>query len=337
MTRFKLIIVLFSFYACHSIQEKDNHDSFGANEKVQWIQAARDLPSDDSLFYLDYPAPLFRKVFDAKEDIKSANLYITAAGYYKASVNGKPVGAIALDPAWTDYSKRIYYTVYDVSSLLNDGDNCLGVSLGNGFYNPLPLRKWGRRNLRNDLSVGKPTFLARLVINYTDGTTKEIASDTTWKYALGPMIKNDVYIGVAYDSRKEIPAWNTPGFDDSKWKSAIKGNDPGGKLEETFFPPVQVTEEITPIGISIPDPGIYVVDMGVNFTGSYKIKLTGNPGDTIKFRFGEPLLGLQQCAGKQDQCEHAQEPGAQRDEKRDCRGFPDHQLSSSFTQSPLIL
>ena len=99
-------------------------------------------------------------------------LYITAAGYYKASLNGKQVGKNALDPAWTDYSKRIYYTSYDVTSMLEDGDNCLGVSLGNGFYNPLPLRKWGRRNLRNDLTVGKPAFLAIMIIYYDNGETE---------------------------------------------------------------------------------------------------------------------------------------------------------------------
>ena len=34
---------------------------------------------------------------------------------------------------------------------------------------------------------------------------------------------------------------------------------------------------------------IYIVDMGVNFTGLYRIRLKGQPGDTITFRFGERL------------------------------------------------
>jgi alpha-L-rhamnosidase len=60
----------------------------------------------------------------------------------------------------------VYYTEYDVSAMIQEGMNCLGVSLGNGFYNPLPLRKWGHRNLRNDLPVGKPAFIAKLIITY---------------------------------------------------------------------------------------------------------------------------------------------------------------------------
>jgi len=289
MNKLKIVVILFSLAACNTIPTKTNNEGFGVNDKVQWIEDGRELPTSDSLFYLDNPAPLFRKEFKADISIENAKLYITAAGYYKASINGKPVGEKVLDPDWTDFSKRIYYSEYDVLSLLQNGENCLGVSIGNGFYNPLPLRKWGHRNLRNDLTVGKPAFLAKLVIHYKNGKSEEIASDTSWKYAFGPIIKNDVYIGVAYDARQEIKGWNAVGFDDSTWDMAKESEGPGGKLQKTLSPPVQVTEEITPVDIFAPESGIYIVDMGVNFTGSYKIKLEGNPGDTIAFRFGERI------------------------------------------------
>jgi len=159
----------------------------------------------------------------------------------------------------------------------------------NGFYNPLPLRKWGRRNLRTDTNVGKPTFLAILLIEYKNGRLEEIVSDTTWKYTYGPIIKNSVYLGVAYDARQEINGWNVPGYEDNLWEPAQKSNSPGGKLQKAFFPPVQITEEITPLEISSPESGLWLVDMGVNFTGTYKIKISGNIGDTISFRFGERI------------------------------------------------
>jgi alpha-L-rhamnosidase len=214
-------------------------------------------------------------------------LFITAAGYYKATINGAPVGNSVLDPAWTTYSKRIYYTEYDVTSLIGSGINCLAVSLGNGFYNPLPLRKWGRRNLRTDLKVGKPAFIAQLRIKYEDGNTKSVMTDNTWKYSYGPVMKNDVYLGVTYDARKEQKGWNTADYNDNQWSMAIKGVDPGGELQKTFFPSVQITKEIAPVDIYSPEAGVYIVDMGVNFTGTYKIKLYGKPGDSIVFRFGE--------------------------------------------------
>ncbi len=287
--KFTIIIFFLAFISCNTVKDKPTI-GFETENDAQWITDEMKLPATDSLFYLDHPAPLFRKEFATDKELEKATLIITAAGYYKASVNGAPIGNNELDPAWTDFSKRIYYSEYDVTSMLSEGENCLGVSLGNGFYNPLPLRKWGRRNLRNDLAkVGKPTFIAKLHIQYKNGKTAQIVSDTTWKYTYGPLLKNDVYLGVAYDARHEIIGWNKAGFSDENWKPAEIGENPGGELQKAFSPPVQITEKITPVEISSPEKGIYVVDMGVNFTGTYKIKLAGNIGDTITFRFGERI------------------------------------------------
>ncbi|MEX2235267.1 MAG: family 78 glycoside hydrolase catalytic domain [Cyclobacteriaceae bacterium] len=289
MKKIKFAIILISLVACSKSVKKTPRVEFNENQEAQWITDERELPASDSLFYLDNPSPLFRKEFNLDNTIESAKLSITAAGYYRASINGKRVGKNVLDPAWTDYSKRIYFSEYDVTSLLNEDKNCLGLSLGNGFYNPLPLRKWARRNLRKDLTVGKPVFLAKLIITYQDGTSEEIVSDNTWKYAYGPIVKNSVYLGVAYDARREIEGWDFPGFNDDLWRYAEIGKKPGGTLQKAFFPPVQVTKEIDPVKIYSPQHGIWIIDMGVNFTGTYRIKLSGNHGDTISFRFGERI------------------------------------------------
>jgi alpha-L-rhamnosidase len=289
MKKLYLLILAAALYGCSKNQEEAPNHEFGEDDNTKWITDGRPLPASDSLFYLNHPAPLFRKEFKTDSSIKEAKLYITAAGYYSAFINGARVGKNVLDPAWTDFSKRIYYTEYDVSATVQKGLNCLGVSLGNGFYNPLPLRKWGHRNLRNDLPVGKPTFIAKLIITYNNGQSKEITSDDSWKYDYGPIIKNDVYLGVVYDAREEQEGWNDTGFSDRAWKLVLVDEGPEGKLQKSFFPPVQVVKEITPVEIYSPDPGTYMVDMGVNFTGGYKVRLKGNPGDTIVFRFGERI------------------------------------------------
>jgi len=285
-----LVPVLLLILSCGREKPDTVHKGFSAISRAQWIEDGRPLPASDSLFYLDWPAPLFRKEFKVPSSVRHAKLYITAAGYYNVTLNGKKVGENVLDPAWTDYSKRIYYTEYDVTSLVNKGGNCLGVVLGNGFYNPLPLRKWGHRNLREDLKkVGKPVFIARLHITYRNGWSEEIVSDQSWKYNFGPLTRNSVYLGVTYDARKEIRAWDKAGFDDSSWEAARPGFKPGGELQQSFFPPVRITREIQPVGISSPEEDVYLVDMGEVFTGTYKIRIRGNRGDTISFRFGERI------------------------------------------------
>lgn len=274
-------------------KESDSNESvddstFFNLENAFWITDERALPETDSLFYLNHPAPIFRKEFNSKENIKKATLYITSAGYYEVTINGERIGKNMLDPAWTDYSKRIFVSEYDITSQIEANENCLGVTLGNGFYNPLPLKKWGRRNLRVDLAkVGKPTFIAKLLLTYANGETKEIVSDNTWSYSYGPIIKNSVYIGVAYDAQQEIKDWNKANFKDESWKKAVTSEEPDGIIQKAFFPPVQVTDEITPTAINELKNGGYLVDMGTNFTGTYNIKFQGKKGDTIVFRFGE--------------------------------------------------
>ncbi len=271
---------------CISWREKDpKSENLDQNK---WISNCSSVLTDDASMYANHPAPLFRREFvvDAAK-IRKATLYITAAGYYKATLNGERIGDIYLDPAWTTFSKRIYYTEYDLTASLKKGANCLGVALGNGFYNPLPMCFWGTYNLRNALPTGIPTFTARMVVEYTDGRINEISTDDSWKFASGPVLKNSVYLGEWYDARSELPGWNRIGFKDSDWTKACIVNSPTAKLQPRFFPPVKITDTFSPAKISSPAMGVYLADMGTNFAGIYKIRMKGNPGDTIILRFGE--------------------------------------------------
>ena len=287
---YKILIAFFLFPILLSCNKSTDRPSENADFlHSSWITDARVWPVADSLMYGEYPAPLFRKEFSVKGSLKSATLYITAAGYYSAFLNGKPIGKNYLDPAWTDYSKRIYYTEFDITSDIKEGTNCIGTTIGNGFYNPLPMRMWSTFNLRDYLPVGKPTFIARLKLEYDNGETEVVITDRSWKYSYGPILKNNVYLGEVYNAGKEIEGWNLAGFDDSGWKKSDENSGPGGILQKAFFPPIQLTGRHNPIAVSSPERGIYIMDMGVNFTGLYRIRLKGEKGDTVTLRFGERL------------------------------------------------
>jgi len=49
------------------------------------------------------------------------------------SINGEKVGDHFLDPGWTQYSKHALYVTFDITSQLQQGNNAIGVMLGNGF------------------------------------------------------------------------------------------------------------------------------------------------------------------------------------------------------------
>ncbi|MDP4883287.1 MAG: glycoside hydrolase family 78 protein [Opitutales bacterium] len=257
--------------------------------KAEWLNDGIPQPEKDEDFFKDDPAPLFRKPFKLTGPVKTARLYITALGYYRASLNGEMVGDQHLDPLWTRPDKRVFYSTFDVTHSLTAENNCLGVSLGNGWYNPLPLRMWGRKNLREHLPVGRPQFIARLQIEYADGSSKSITSDASWKVTQGPILRNNIYLGEKVDARKEVPGWDKPGLDDSDWSTAQTVSAPEGALEALPLPAIKVTKEIRPVSITEPNKGVYIVDMGQNFGGWASFDFDVTAGTEISIRYGELL------------------------------------------------
>ena len=257
--------------------------------KARWIEDGRPTPERDEDFYADDPAPLFRKSFILPKGAKRARFYVTGLGYYEAFLNGRRVGDHVLDPGWTNYQKRVYYSTYDVTGLLRKGENVLGVLVGNGWFNPLPLRMWGNRNLREALSVGRPRLIGQLEAELEDGSRIVIATDPTWKVRGGPVLRNNVYLGEIYDARREIPGWDRPGLDDSAWANAVPCAAPGGSLQAQPQPPIRITARFKPVKITEPKPGAFIYDLGFNFAGWASFRLREPAGTPIRLRFGELL------------------------------------------------
>jgi len=254
-----------------------------------WVNDGKQNPATDDAFYRDDPAPLFRREFTLAAPVSRARLYITGLGYYEAFLNGTRIGDHVLDPGWTMYGKRVLYSTYDITRQLRPGPNSFGVMLGNGWYNPLPLRMWGNLNLRDHLAVGRPRVIAQLEVELADGSRRTIASDPTWRVADGPLVFNSVYLGESYDARREIPGWDLPGFDDTSWRLAAAASEPVGALRAQPQPPIRVTARIRPVALSEPSPGVFVFDMGENFAGWASVALTARAGTRVTLRYGELL------------------------------------------------
>ena len=256
---------------------------------AKWLNDGKAGPRNIKAFYEDDPAPLFRYEFKADKKIKSARLYITGLGYYEASINGKRVGDHVLDPGWTNYAKRVLYSTYDVTDLIDNGGNCIGVILGNGWFNPLPMKMWGKYNLRDALPHGRPQFIAQLRIDYNDGTSKVIISNEKWKTYESAILRNNIYLGEVYDARREIDDWNIFGFDDSYWNNAKIAESKLGKLQAQKQPPIKITDKLKPIKLTEPKANVWIFDMGQNYAGWVKLKIKAKAGTKIRLRYGELL------------------------------------------------
>ena len=51
----------------------------------------------------------------------------------------------------------------------------------------------------------------------------------------------------------------------------------------------QVTQEIEPVSVTEPYPGVYVFDLGQNMVGWVRLRVRGTAGTEIRMRFGEML------------------------------------------------
>lgn len=227
------------------------------------------------------PAPLFRKEFDVQTGLRRARALICGLGYYELSLNGKRVGEQVLDPAQTDYEKRAFYVVHDVTHLLQEGANCVGVMLGNGWYNQSIV--WG------GMSYGQPVLLLQLVLEYDSGRVELVCTDETWKTKPGPVLKNNVYAGEEYDARLEIPGWNEVGLDDSDWQPVRVSGSPTQSLQSQMMSPICRTRTLPTVALSSPQPGVWIFDMGQNFAGWARLRVQAPAGTTITLRFAESV------------------------------------------------
>lgn len=267
--------------------------------KAEWISAPRIL--DWSTFAMKREtqnvdevfsaAPMFRKSFITKGKIKSARLYISGLGYNISYLNGKKVSNHVLDPAFTRYDKTVLYNSFDVSSLLHEGENVMGVVLGNGWYNMFTRSVWGydQASWRNT-----PTFIAQLEILYDDGSCDLINSDDSWKVTAGPVYFNSIFQGEFYDARKEIPGWSKPAFKDTSWMEVLKVGGPLGQKKAQLIQPIRETAELIPKSVTEVGKGKYVFDLGRNIAGYARLKIQAPAGTMITLLYGERLTSTGQ-------------------------------------------
>jgi len=232
------------------------------------------------------PAPYLRRAFALDRPAVSARLYVTALGLYEARLNGHRVGDAYLAPGWTDYRQRVLYQTYDVTSLLTTGENVLGAIIADGWYAGFV----GFHAKRAGAHYGTaPELLAQLAITFDDGSRQWIATDESWQSATGAIRHADLLMGEKHDLRREPAGWDAPGFDAAGW-AGVRCRDRGTvPLAADPGPPVRVTEEIRPAGVSRDPEGRQVVDFGQNLTGWVRIKIDGPAGTSVRVRHGEDL------------------------------------------------
>ena len=276
-----------------SVKVWDQNHKLSVNDPVAWFETGMvdnmnwkgSWISDSPDINLK-PAPYFRKNFTVSRKVISARQYIAVAGLYELYVNGTRVGDHRLDPAYTRFDRRTLYLSHDVTSLIHEGENTIGIILGNGWYNHQSTAVWyfDKAPWR-----ARPKFCTDLRITYDDGTVETITSGTDWKTSLSPVIFNSIYTGEHYNAQLEQPGWNLNEFDDSKWKNAIPVSAPSKNIVSQVMQPIRITEKIPAKSMTKPDKNIWLFDLGRNIAGISSLKVSGDAGTVIRMKHAERL------------------------------------------------
>ena len=254
--------------------------------QAKWISVpAGQLTEIDEHGSVLFRPQYMRKQIEVPAKVKSARLYITAKGVYEAYINGQKVGADVMSPGWTPSNKSISTLTYDVTDLLQEGENTLGATVAEGWHS-------GRINLRSTKKTIEhtPCLLYQLEIENADGT-QTIVSDKSWKVTNeGPIRVAKIYDGETYDANFDLGKWNQNGYDDSKWlavsEQAIADSI---LLLSKRYQGVKDKEILQVKTITEPVARKPIFDFGQNNVGVQLLNVPMRKGDTLTVRFAEML------------------------------------------------
>lgn len=258
---------------------------FAGDWSAHWIGSAEmesqsmgGQPVDNKMF-----DPWFRKTFTLTESLKEALVYVASIGYHELYVNGCKIGNTVLAPSVTDHKSRARYVTYDISHYLKKGENVIALWLGTSWA-VFPAYQ------RND-KPAIPMALVQAEITLTSGSKVRVITDGSWKTHASPNMLMGYwdahhFAGEFYDASLEINGWNEVGFDDSDWEEA-KVYRPQVMVSADKTEPNLLMNEIKPVAVEEVSPGVYRVDMGINYAGWFEMPLVGQPGDSVVFRFSE--------------------------------------------------
>jgi alpha-L-rhamnosidase len=189
------------------------------------------------------------------------------------ALNGRRVGDHVLDPGFTQYDRRILYVTHDVTDLLTEGTNAIGVTLGNGLFNAIEADAWGFETAPWRMS---PRLLLQLEV---DGRVV-LVTDGTWRVTQGPTQYDFLRTGEVYDARQEIPAWATADLDISGFASAAVLDAPAGRLVAQNGPPMRITRSVPAVSCEPAGRDAWLFDLGENIAGVAEIRLPKLPAGT---------------------------------------------------------
>lgn len=234
-----------------------------------------------------HPPRRLRHGFTLPARPRRAVLRITSQGVHQASVNGRPVDDALLAPGWESYELSMPVVSHDITALLAEGANVIGVELADGWW------------------AGRICFLGRsaqygdmlraswqIEIDHADGSRETLVPDAADVVSSrGPIDWSDIFIGERHDARLEEPGWDAPGFTPAgpaDWTpcTAVAFDSP---VHPFHGEPVRRQMTLPARRIWTTPAGHVLVDFGQVIAGRLRLRVQGARGMEIRLEHGEAL------------------------------------------------
>ena len=259
---------------------------------------------------LSCEAPYVRGTFQAERPCQ-ARITICGLGFFELYCNGKRVAEDYFVPAYSDYEKRenkglnyplldvqshrTYVMRYDLTPLLKDGNNVIGVLLGNGWYHQ------DKHHDENTDTYGRIRLCYSLEVEDQNGTSV-YASGTSLRWKESYITNNNLYFGETHDYRLYDEEWLTAGYDDSTWNPVELVDSPRTEFYLQDCPPDRICETLTPTVVKVFDD-VTVYDLGKNVSGFVVVETAdGKVGEQVVVKHAENIhadgtLDMTSCDG----------------------------------------
>lgn len=243
---------------------------------AKWINQEQTIPDPEK----ERPASYLKKKFyisHKESSHQKVTLYATAHGIYNIYINGHHVDGFVMAPGTSEYRTILQYQKYDVTDLIQDGENEILAVLGNGWWRGTITYDGIRNGWGSDTA---------LLAEICAGEEVLVKTDETWLATQeGPLRDTDNMDGEIYDARREKlleeeTIWHKVSTEDFGYENLKYSHCPPPS-EHECFPAKRI---ITP-------KGEQVLDFGQNIAGYISFSIEAHEGETLEFLHGETLDG----------------------------------------------
>lgn len=242
--------------------------------------AGSDLPAADRL----RPPLQVRQDVTLTGEVTRARLFASSQGINRLIVNGEELDDRLFEPGFDTYAKRLSFSTFDVTSLLSEGDNAVGMILADGW--------WAGRVGITGSSAQWGDHLAgiwQLSVTYRDGRRIVVGSgDRPASSARGGWDYSDLYIGERYDARAGTDGWCLPGFAPVGWDRVDTRTDGREILIPFTGEPVRRTATLRSRLVR-QGAGEYLLDLEQVIAGRLRITVRAAEGTCISIAHTEVL------------------------------------------------